>query len=67
MKRFEKHKTVAVMTDTHSRLVKVKSHMMSIDRRVSNFDSVINELINVYEYNSTIKKDASEELEDESY
>ena len=68
MNRYENHKTIAVMTDTHERLKAVKAHMMGIDRRVSNYDAVISELISVYEYSSSMnKKRADEVVENESY
>lgn len=67
MKRYENHKTIAIMPDTHERLKNVKSHMMGIDRRVSNYDAVINELVNVYEYNSTMNKKMEGVSEDEEF
>lgn len=41
--------------------------MMGIDRRVSNYDAVINELVNVYEYNSTMNKKMEGVSEDEEF
>lgn len=65
MKRYENYKTVAVMNDTHERLRAVKTHMMSIDRRVSNYDAVISELISVYEHASSMNK--KKDLEESEY